>query len=152
MPSRSENLLHSCIAFVLSVTLWGQGIPQRIVSQTVGTDEMLIDLVEPHRIAALSFLSTDPAYSDVAQEARAFPQLKNGSAEQIIKFKPDLVLFSSYSRPELVEQVRRTGIPILIFDRFDSLDDVYRNLRMLGKILHREAQAVNTQFGQVRDR
>jgi iron complex transport system substrate-binding protein len=117
----------------------------------VGTDELLIDLCEPHRIAALSFLSKNPSYSDVVIAAQRFPQIQDGSAEQILKYKPDLVLFSNYSRPELVEQIKRAGIPILVFDRFNTLEDVYRNIRILGTALGR-TEAAESLIRQCEDR
>jgi iron complex transport system substrate-binding protein len=138
-------------SFFCSALLWSQGLPQRIVSQTVGTDELLVDLCQPHRIAALSFLSRNPAYSDVVLAAERFPQVQDGSAEQILKYKPDLVLFTNYSRPELVEQIKRAGIPVLVFDRFNTLEDVYGNIRKLGKALGR-AQAAESLIRQCEDR
>lgn len=140
------------ILSLLLVSLLGsQELPQRVVSQTVGTDELLIDLCEPHRIAALSFLSKNPSYSDVVIAAQRFPQIQDGSAEQILKYKPDLVLFSNYSRPELVEQIKRAGIPILVFDRFNTLEDVYRNIRILGTALGR-TKAAESLIRQCEDR
>lgn len=132
---------HILCSLIFSITIWSQVEPQRIISQTVGTDELLIDLCEPSRIAALSFLSRNPDYSDIAEIAGRFAQVVDGSAEQILKYKPDLVLFTSYSRPELVEQVKRAGIPIIVFDRFNTLDDVYVNIRTLGKAIGRSKAA-----------
>ncbi|MFM8234613.1 MAG: ABC transporter substrate-binding protein [Holophagaceae bacterium] len=144
--------MRSIILSLLLVSLLGsQELPQRVVSQTVGTDELLIDLCEPHRIAALSFLSKNPSYSDVVIAAQRFPQIQDGSAEQILKYKPDLVLFSNYSRPELVEQIKRAGIPILVFDRFNTLEDVYRNIRILGTALGR-TEAAESLIRQCEDR
>ncbi len=142
---------HIILTLLCSALLWSQGLPQRIVSQTVGTDELLIDLCEPNRIAALSFLSKNPAYSDIVLAAQKFPQVQDGSAEQILKFKPDLVLFTNYSRPELVEQIKRAGIPILVFDRFNTLEDVYENIRQLGKAIGR-VQAAESLIRQCEDR
>ena len=142
---------HIILSLLWSALLWSQGLPQRIVSQTVGTDELLIDLCEPNRIAALSFLSKNSAYSDIVLAAQKFPQVQDGSAEQILKYKPDLVLFTNYSRPELVEQIKRAGIPILVFDRFNTLEDVYENIRKLGKAIGR-VQAAESLIRQCEDR
>jgi iron complex transport system substrate-binding protein len=104
----------------------------RVVSQTVGTDELLLAVAAPGQIAALSHLATDPQFCAVAEEARAYPQLQlNGDAESVIKFSPTLVLCADYSRPELVAQIRRAGVEVLVFDRYLSLGDAYANLRVL---------------------
>lgn len=115
--------------------------PRRVVSQTVGTDEMLVAIAAPEQIAALSHLSRDADFSAVAAEARRFPQLVLGDAETVLKYSPDLVLAADYSRPELIEQVRRAGVRVLIFDRYKTMDDAYANLRRLGRELGPEASA-----------
>ena len=70
----------------------------RIVSQTVGTDELLLALAEPEQIAALSHLARDEVYSAVADQAKAYPQLISGDSETILKYRPTLVLGADFSR------------------------------------------------------
>ena len=115
--------------------------PRRVVSQAVGTDELLLALAAPGQVAALSNLARDPRYSPVAAQARAYPSLKDSDAESVLAFHPDLVLATSYTRPETLALLRRAGVQLLVFDRFDTLDDVYADLRTLGQALGRQAQA-----------
>lgn len=107
-------------------------VPARVVSQTVGTDEMLMALADPGQIAALSLLARNPDYCADAGEAAKFPQLAASDAEAILRFHPDLVLMASYSRAETIAQVRRAGVPVLVMDQFDSLEDTYADLRLIG--------------------
>ena len=127
----------------LAVSGWcaGPAVPVRVVSQTVGTDELLVALAEPSQIAALSHLSRHPEYSAVAAEAERYPQLVQGDAESILRYAPSLVLFADYSRAELIEQVRRAGVRVLIFDRYETLGDAYANLRRLAPELGAEQKA-----------
>ena len=114
----------------------------RVVSQTVGTDELLLALAAPEQVAALSHLARDPAFSAVPEAARQYPKLNvGGDAESILRYAPTLVLFANYSRAELVVQIRRAGVRVLIFDRYDTLDDAYANLRLLARELGAEARA-----------
>lgn len=113
----------------------------RVVSQTTGTDELLIALAEPPQIAALSHIATSPEFSAVAKEAAAYPRITSGDSESILRFRPTLVLFADYSRAELVAQVRKAGVQVIVFDRYATLADVYSNLRTLGRALGREARA-----------
>lgn len=115
--------------------------PVRVVSQTVGTDELLLALAEPAQVAALSHISRERDFSAVADEAKAFPQIAAGDAETILKFAPTLVLFADYSRPDLVAQVKRSGVRVLIFDRYKTLADAYANLRTLAAALGAEPKA-----------
>jgi iron complex transport system substrate-binding protein len=108
--------------------------PVRVVSQTVGTDEILLALAEPQQIAALSHLSREPVFSAVADQAAAFPRLSTQyDAEAILRFRPTLVLMANYSRAELVSQVRRSGVKVLIVERYDTLDDAYENIRIVAR-------------------
>jgi iron complex transport system substrate-binding protein len=108
----------------------------RVVSQTVGTDELLLALAEPTQIAALSPLARDPQFSAVSAEAAPYPQLaKNGDAENALKFSPTLVLVANYSRADLVSQLRRAGVKIFVIEKYESLDDAYANLRALAREL-----------------
>lgn len=115
--------------------------PVRVVSQTVGTDELLLALAEPEQIAALSHFATEAEFSAVAEEAKRYPKLARGDAETILKFKPTFVLATSYSRLELIEQVRRAGVRVISFDHYATLEDAFANLRLLARELGGEAPA-----------
>ncbi len=112
----------------------------RVVSQTVGTDELLLALAEPSQVAALSHIAGAREYSAVAEEAERYPHISAGDSEAILKYRPTLVLFADYSRAELVAQVRALGVPVIVFDRYATLDDVYANLRLLGRELGAAAE------------
>lgn len=112
-----------------------QRLPVRVVSQTVGTDELLLALADPAQIAALSHLARDPLFSPVAKEAASYPTLRTSDAESILKFHPDLVLIASYTRAETKELLRRTGVKLILLERFESLDDLYANARTIGAAL-----------------
>ena len=55
--------------------------PQRIVSLTLGTDEILLDLVEPERIAALTYLADDRGISFVTEKSRLVKSKIRSNAE-----------------------------------------------------------------------
>lgn len=113
----------------------------RVVSQTVGTDEMLLALADPEQIAALSHLAHDAQFSAAATEAAAYPRITTGDSEAILRYRPTLVLFTDYSRAELVERVRKSGVQVIVFDRYATMEDVYANLRTLGRALGHESRA-----------
>lgn len=113
----------------------------RVVAQFVGADELLLAVAEPSQIAALSHLSREAVYSAVAEEAKAYPALARGDAETILKYNPTLVLCADYSRTELVEQVRRAGVRVIVFTHYKTLDDAFANLRLLGRELGPAASA-----------
>jgi iron complex transport system substrate-binding protein len=125
---------------LLPALLWS-GAPRRVVSQTVGTDDLLLALAAPGQIAALSHLARDERYSPSFREARNVPCLTNGEAEDILRYQPDLVLVASYTQVEVVNLLRRAKVNLLIIEKFETLEDLYANTRRLGKALDREARA-----------
>ena len=128
------------LLLVLALPL-GAARPQRVVSQAVGTDELLLALADPGQIAALSHIAQDPRFSPVAAEAKRFPTIRESDAESVLRFRPDLVLATTFTRPETLSLLRRAGVHLVVLDRFDTLEDVYASLQLLGRELGQEARA-----------
>ncbi|MCB1519866.1 MAG: ABC transporter substrate-binding protein [Hyphomicrobiaceae bacterium] len=91
----------------------GASSPQRIVSLNLCTDQLLLDLVERPRIAALSRLAADPVLSAVAGRVEGI-KLVRGRAEEVLSLSPDLVVTTAYSTPEVVALLRRVGVPVVV--------------------------------------
>ncbi len=107
--------------------------PQRIVSLSVGTDEILCALVPPERIAALSKYAADPEVSYVAETARRIGVFVEREPERILSLRADLVLLARYTKAELRQAVEQTGTPTLVVEDFRSLADIENNLRRIGQ-------------------
>jgi iron complex transport system substrate-binding protein len=118
----------------------GSAEPLRVVSQTVGTDELLLAVASPEQIVALSHIAREKEYSAVADEAVNYAQIGRGDAETILKFRPDLVLVADYSRGELVSQLERAGVELMRFDQYATMDDALHNLRRLARRLGPDAE------------
>lgn len=114
--------------------------PGRIVSLNLCTDQLLMDLVPPERIAAVSFLSLDPAISTKVDEAVAIGTHR-GSAEEVLVMEPDLILAGEYSSPYTIRILETLGYPIETFTPASSLADVQDNLRRMGELLGEEDRA-----------
>jgi len=115
--------------------------PKRVVSQTIGTDDVLLALAGPGQIAALSHLAHDPLYAPDAKSAKKYPTLKGSSAEDILRFKPDLVLMASFSPPDSVAVLKKAGIKLYIMEKYETLEDVYECLRQVGDLLGQRQKA-----------
>jgi iron complex transport system substrate-binding protein len=109
--------------------------PQRIISQTLGTDEILFAICPPSRIVGVSTLARDEIYSNVLEQARASSAPPSTGAEQVLRLKPDLIFVASYSRAEIVEVLRATHAPIFRFANFDRIDDMKTNIRIVGRAI-----------------
>jgi len=116
----------------LGESLMIQREPQRIVSQTLGTDEILLAICSPERIVALSNLAEDGNYSNIVEQARQVPGRTTEGAERILQLKPDLVFVASYNRAETVELLKASKAPVFRFANFDSITDIKSNIRTVG--------------------
>jgi iron complex transport system substrate-binding protein len=115
--------------------------PRRIVSQTLGADEILFALVPPERLVGLSTLARDRKYSNVVAEATRHPAPSIESAEDVVRLNPDLVFVASYSRAETVELLAATGAPIYRLANFDDIEGVMGSIRAIGEAVGEQEAA-----------
>ncbi len=102
--------------------------PQRIVSLNLCTDQLLLDLVAPERIAALSTLAADPQLSTIARRAPAF-RATHGSAEEALALEPDLVLTAEYAAPTTVDLLRRLGRRVVTVPQAETFEGIRVSIR-----------------------
>jgi len=95
--------------------------PSHIVSINPCLDQILIEVADPQQIAALSYFSRDPRSSLIVDSARRFP-ITYGSAEEVIQFKPDLVLASAYSSKATLKTLHTLHANLAIFELPNSLE------------------------------
>ncbi len=90
--------------------------PERIVSVTLPTDEILLALVEKRRLAAVTGFSQDAAVSNIAEQASDVPvKLSQLNVEVIVSLRPDLVFVASWSDASSVRQLRDAGLAVYQF-------------------------------------
>lgn len=106
---------------------------RRIVSATLSTDEILLALLEPTDLVAVTHFALDPQVSNVVERARAVPSVVTGDPEQIVSLEPDVVFADPVGNPESRALLQRVGVPVLRVPACTSLEDVRRNLRWVGE-------------------
>ncbi|HWQ62673.1 MAG TPA: ABC transporter substrate-binding protein, partial [Negativicutes bacterium] len=101
------------------------GKPQRILSLTLGTDEILMALVSPDRVAGLTQYAFDPGISNIAGQAgQVKGQIRDVNAEAVLAIKPDLVVAWDFVGPEAVRTMREIGIPLFVCKTPASIADI----------------------------
>jgi iron complex transport system substrate-binding protein len=105
----------------------------RIASINVCTDQLLMTLADPRQILGLSPYSRDPTRSWDAAKASEFPRL-SGTAEDILVLKPDVVVAGRYTKLSTRELLKDQGVRVVEFDSARSLDDVRKQLRLMGDV------------------
>lgn len=102
-----------------------------IVSLNPCADAMLVELVPPGRIAAISHYSRDPGATSIPlQVARKF-HVNNGTAEEIIALRPDLVIADSFTSPSTREAFARAGVKTLYLGWASTIEQSKAQVREL---------------------
>lgn len=104
--------------------------PKRIVSINLCTDVLLLRLVPPERVAALTKFSADPEVSTVAAQARDLKKIQVG-IENVQACAPDLLVGGRFNNKEALRFFERTGIPVLTFDVPKDFEGIYTDIRKL---------------------
>lgn len=126
------------LAFVSGVTLAApaadaEGRPQRIVSMNLCTDELLIRLVDPARIASVTYLSQQAVNAPLGLgDITSKLAVNHGLAEEVLMSKPDLVLAGRFSTTPATAMLERLGVRVIRFDPENTFDDMRANIRKMG--------------------
>lgn len=125
------------LGLAAAALLWATPLaarPERVVSINLCTDQLLMAIADPGQIAAVSTIARDPRLSAVAEAARRYPAIA-GSAEEVLKLKPDLVLAGSFTRRETREALDRFGIRVVTFDPALDVEGAIAEVRRTAAIL-----------------
>ena len=86
----------------------------RVVSINTCTDQLVLALADPEQIAGLSRFAKNPEVSYLAAAAARYPSLL-GSAEEIFRLKPAVVLASPFSGRATRDVLVRYGVRVETF-------------------------------------
>ncbi|HVF41499.1 MAG TPA: ABC transporter substrate-binding protein [Pyrinomonadaceae bacterium] len=155
MKRRSENFRRAyalafasiLAALVFAVSCGGgartlsakSGKPERIISLTPSTTEILYGVGAFDRVVAVSDYCTYPA--DVAKLPRA-GGWNNPNMEQIAGLRPDLVIFSDQQAQFVKDKVEAAGIRTLSVPS-QTLEDAYKSIELVGQATGEEEAARN---------
>lgn len=120
-PDRWLLLLWMCLAATPLAA------SERIVSINMCADQLLVALADPDQIAGLSPYAEDQRLSFVADRAAEF-RTGIGTAEQVVKLDPDLVLAGSFTRRATRDMLSRLGYEVMLLAPARSIDDSIRQI------------------------
>ena len=127
-PSLCLVLVVLCAANLLPA----QSKPERIVSMNLCADHLVMALADRDRIASLSYNSTYPSQSLIADEIGDIP-VNHGLAEEIFPLNPDMVISGNYTTPFTDQMLRDRGYRIVEVKLSESIDDVRQNIRRVAE-------------------
>jgi len=120
------------------------GKPAKIVSMPLGTCEMLLSLVDKSTIAAMTNYVDDANVSNVAEAAKGVGQRLELNAEKIIALQPDMVFVDTWTKQDVIKQLRDAKITVFVLNVPSNVDQQKEMLRLLGKITDSESKAEET--------
>jgi iron complex transport system substrate-binding protein len=117
--------------------------PARIVSLDLCADQLLIELVERNRIAAVTHLAADPADSAIWEEAKGLP-VTRGAAEDVLRYEPDLILAGPFGVAPTVNLLRRLNMNVVTVPLASDFDGVRAAVRTVAAAVGEEARGEAT--------
>lgn len=106
--------------------------PQRIVSLNACADQHVLAMVSPDRIAALSSDNRNDALSLFQNPNLPITQ---GNAEDILRFRPDLVITHQWQQNSTIRVLEQAGIQVLKLGYPISIDEIRTETRRIASQL-----------------
>jgi len=126
--------LLGCAGFALSPEAAAEG-PTRIVSINACTDQLLFALADREQIAALTHYAADDDFSIYTAQVKASGvPLIRGSAEEVLKLKPDLVLAGTFTRRATRELLKQHGVKLVLVAPSNTVDETKATVRQAAQL------------------
>lgn len=107
--------------------------PKRIVSINLCADELLLLLADPEQISALTHLSHDEGASYFQTKALNYPTT-TGLAEEVLPFKPDLVITGEWGGIQTVTLLKKLGLRVETLPMANNMQQVFSNIELMAKL------------------
>ena len=112
--------------------------PRHVMSLSMCTDELLLELLPPERIASVTYYSRDPSNSYQWPQA-AKVRINWGTVEEVLAEKPDLVLAGTYTTPAARSLLKQLGWPLLEVAPAVNFDQIRAVTRQVAHALRRDS-------------
>ena len=114
--------------------------PQRILTLSLGHDEITLSLVPADLVVAVGEPTKLPIYSNVAHLVQDKPLVVR-EPEVIIAYDPDIVVVSKFAKPEFVQAIESVGIPVVQTGLKDDPAGRIDDIRLMGYVYGEEDRA-----------
>jgi len=112
--------------------------PRHVMSLSMCTDDLLLELLPPERIASVTYYSRDAGISYEWPQA-ANVRINWGTVEEVLAQKPDLVLAGTYTTPAARALLKKMHYPLLEVPPAENFDEVRAVTRQVAHALGRDA-------------
>ena len=115
--------------------------PARIITASIGHDEMTLALVPVERLVGVGSVSKDPTYSNVSSLVQNIPEISR-EPETIISRSPDVIVTSPFYPADTVAALSQVGIPVIQTDLEQHPEGRINSILLMGYIYGEEERAL----------
>ena len=115
--------------------------PLRIITASVGHDEMTLAIVPLDRLVAVGGASKDPTYSNVASLLQDKTEISR-DPETIISQAPDIVVTSPFFSADGIVALSKVGIPVIQTELKQGPEARINSILLMGYIFGEEERAI----------
>ena len=130
----------AAVLLLLSVEQGIAAPPQRIMSLKICTDELLMELVPPSRIASVTFLSQESAALKLWPQA-AHMAINHNSAEEVLATRPDIILTDSFTSPQMRKLLSQSGARVVEVPPAENFEQIRAVTRLVGDAVEERPHA-----------
>lgn len=109
--------------------------PQRIVSLTMFSDDVLLELVDKDRLVAITTFAGDKDISNIADRVADFPSKITLNVEIVLSLNPDIVIVANWSDADQVKQLKKVGVNVFLMESGLTVDTIIAKIRTLAKVV-----------------
>jgi len=116
--------------------------PRRVASLNLASDEVLVDLIPPERLIAVTSFADDPSTSNVVGRVPAsVARFTHADLERLLALRSDLVVVSDFTDADFLHLLAASGLRFHRMEGMDSMEGIRKGIVELGKAVGAEAQA-----------
>lgn len=114
--------------------------PKRIVCLNYSATDILTDLIPTERIIATDMWAREEDLSNCYEKLKGIPVCEN-NPEQIMKFKPDLVILTDGRANELADTLDSVGIKTCVLRQPKTIQEIPDYIKIVGEVADNKAAA-----------
>ena len=115
--------------------------PERIITASIGHDEITVALVPKTRLVGVGNVSKNATYSNVASYVEDIDEISR-DPETIVAKAPDVVVTSPFFPAEAIEALSKTGIPVIQTELKHDPEARISSILFMGYIFGEEERAI----------
>ncbi len=114
--------------------------PMRIITASIGHDELTLALVPIERLIAVGAFSKDETYSNVASLVLDKDEITR-DPEVLVALNPDVIVTSPFFPLESIEALQQVGIPVIQTELAQGAEERVNTILLMGYIFGEEERA-----------